>query len=500
MQANLNLLLEVLIMESEVKSHQEHLEKALEISKGIYKTLILTSPDAISATDVEGDFIFISPQSLKLHGYENEEELLGKNSLKLIDPANHDEIISNFEIAQKDGILRNIEYRSLKKDGTTFPAELSIATLVSPAGNIVGYIITMRDISDRKKLEDQLRQAYKMEAFGLLAGRFAHDFNNFLQIIRGYSELIMTTADPPDYVIDNLNEIRKAESKAEFLVEQLLAFGRKQILKLSNINLNTMITDMKEVIKTTIGENIELKLGLDKELSIIRIDPVQISQVIINILFNARDAIEDTGIITIKTQNIDLSKDFVSFPLEIVEGKYVELSISDTGSGIPNSIWDKVFQPFFTTKEMGKGTGLGLASVYGIVKQSNGYIFFDSDSGGTTFRIYLPKIDALADNTLVEDTINDASALKGKEKILLVEDDDLVRTYIENLLRTYGYKVRSARDGHQALSRLNGIRKIDLFITDVVLPKMNGRQVANKILEKHPLCKVLYIYQAIMIM
>lgn len=367
-------------MAKESNGHKEQLKKALEISKGLYKTLVMTSPDAVSATDLEGNFTFVSPQTLAIHGYDSDIELLGKNAAMLIDPKDHPEVAKNFDIVKEKGVLRDIEYTLLRKDGSKFASEMNVSSLKGPGDIPIGYIATIRDVSDKKAMEEHLMQAQKLEALGVLAGRFAHDFNNFLQIIRGYTEAILSSGDC-DSFRDELNEIIKAEETAETMIKQLLAFGSKQTLELISININDFIKDLRKTLASSIGKNIKLELDLADNIYIIKADAVQMSQIIINIILNARVAIKDKGEIVIKTRNAIYE-----------DSEYLELSISDTGCGIPDELKDKIFQPFFTTKKQGRGTGLGLSSVYGIVKQNNGHIQFDSEiNKGTTFRIYLPR-------------------------------------------------------------------------------------------------------------
>lgn len=355
---------------------------------------------------------------------------------------------------------------------------------------IEGFII---DISERKQLEEQLVQAQKMEAVGHLAGGIAHDFNNLLTIIRGYSELSMAMTDQEMPVYKKIYEINKAVDRAEALTQQLLAFSRKQVLKPVPVSLNNQIKETEKMLRRLIGEHIQLHLQLEAGPDTIKADPGKIEQIILNLSINARDAMAKGGKLTIATSNIILDDDFSGFRPELKSGRYVMLTISDSGTGMDEETKEHIFDPFFTTKGSGKGTGLGLATVYGIVKQSRGHITVTSQPGaGTTFMIYFPVI---RDEIIIsKDAGRLKSDLKGNETILLVEDKKEVRQVILESLESFGYHILQAEDGKQAIEVFRKEKdKISLLLTDVIMPGMNGRDLALKLLASMPSLKVIYM-------
>jgi PAS domain S-box-containing protein len=349
----------------------------------------------------------------------------------------------------------------------------------------------MRDITERKRLEEQLRQSQKMEAIGQLAGGIAHDFNNMLTVINGYSEILLKKEFPAE-VLNYIQEIRKASIRATRLTSQLLAFSRKQIIQPKIINLNQIITDQIQMLRRLLGEDVEISTYLDPQLYSVKADIGQIEQIIMNIVINARDAMPLGGKLTIETGNVQLNNEYKRLQTESKSGDYAMLSISDTGIGMDEVTRSRIFEPFYTTKGRDKGTGLGLATVYGIIKQNNGFIDVYSEiQNGSTFKIYLP-VDQEKDKTKTRDSIDEIK-LHGKETILLVEDDDGVRAVTESTLKKYGYNVISASNGEDAIrifEEHNG--KFDLLLTDVIMPSMGGRELAEKLLNEHNNLKVLY--------
>lgn len=353
---------------------------------------------------------------------------------------------------------------------------------------------------ERKKTEEalceseqMLRQAQKMESIGTLAGGIAHDFNNLMTAVTGYSQLVLRKLAVDDPLRSKIEEIKKAGERAAALTGQLLAFSRKQILKSEVINLNTVISDIGQMLPRLIGEDIELRFDLAPSLNQVKADPGQVEQILLNLAVNARDAMPRGGWITIKTENADLSGKFVKRRLVVEPGHYVLLSVSDNGCGMDAETQEHIFEPFFTTKEVGKGTGLGLSTVYGIVKQSGGSIWVYSEPGrGTTFKIYLPKCDDSAETDEVAEESSHAPG--GHETILLVEDEDVVRDLCKEVLEAYGYKVVLASngiDGLRACQDFSG--QMDLLITDVVMPQMSGRELAEHVSALRPEIEVLYM-------
>ena len=352
----------------------------------------------------------------------------------------------------------------------------------------------MRDISKNKLLEEQLQQAQKMEAIGTLAGGVAHDFNNLLTAIIGGSDLLLTKLDENDPVAKRIKDIREAGEKASGLTRQLLAFSRKQVLEAKIINLNDLVNNLKKMLSRLISEDIDLQADFKCDNPVIKADPTQIEQVLINLVVNARDAMPKGGKIIISTADTKIDQNRQEFKSIVKAGEYVRLSVKDTGQGIKKEIIDKVFDPFFTTKDRDKGTGLGLAMVYGIIKQHGGYIWAESEEGnGTVFDIYLPKVpeSKFAPEIHKPDETN---VKPGNETVLVAEDDKNVQRLVSYTLSTYGYKVIASENVKDALeiARKEGC-KIDLLLTDVIMPDLNGRQLYEEIRQICPDIRAIYM-------
>ncbi|HEX9582172.1 MAG TPA: response regulator [Gemmatimonadales bacterium] len=345
---------------------------------------------------------------------------------------------------------------------------------------------------ERRRLEDQLRQAQKMEAVGQLAGGVAHDFNNILTAIIGYSELLLQELSDDAAPRADVAEIRKAADRAAALTRQLLAFGRKQILAPRVLDLNALIAGLDGMMRRTLGENIDIVSNLAPTLGATRADPGQMEQVIVNLAVNARDAMPDGGKLTIETSNVDLDESYAQGHLPVQPGRFVLLAVSDTGTGMSQETMAHIFEPFYTTKEKGHGTGLGLATVYGIVKQSGGFIWVYSEPNeGSTFKIYLPLVTDLVDS---DEIVAAPAPQRGSETILLVEDEAGVRALARRVLEGLGYDVLEAGDsGPAALLAREFTGPIHLLITDVVLPGSGGRKLAEELAGPRPAMKVLYM-------
>jgi nitrogen-specific signal transduction histidine kinase/ActR/RegA family two-component response regulator len=362
------------------------------------------------------------------------------------------------------------------------------------------FIGVIEDISGRKQAEaalkrseEQLRQSQKLEAIGRLAGGLAHDFNNILTAITGYSDLVLRRLGSVDPLRRSVEEIRRAAERAASLTHQLLAFSRKQMMQVKVLDLNAVVAEMESFLRRLIGEDIQLVTSLDPDLRRVKADPGQIEQVIMNLVVNARDAMPQGGRLRIETKDVSLSEPYLDDAGSVESGDYVVLSIADTGIGMNSEIKQKIFEPFFTTKEEGKGTGLGLAMVYGIVKQSGGSIRVHSEAGaGTTFMVYLPAVEEFV--KAQSNGSRHIEAPGGTETVLLVEDEDMVRELVVEVLETEGYTVFSARRGAEALRLCaEQIMPINLLITDVVMPEMSGRELAEHLTARHPEIKVLFI-------
>jgi nitrogen-specific signal transduction histidine kinase/ActR/RegA family two-component response regulator len=367
------------------------------------------------------------------------------------------------------------------------------STILDEQGLVEKLVIVNRDITNRKQLEEQFRQVQKMEAVGRLSGGVAHDFNNLLGVIIGYGEIVQEGLDINHPLRGSADEILKAGHRAASLTRQLLAFSRQQVLDPKVLDLNDVVKDMVKMLKRLIGEDVELITDLDAGLARVKADESQVEQVILNLAINARDAMPQGGKLTLATSTFHMDEMFVRrYPYPVNLGDYILLRVSDTGTGMDPRTKARIFEPFFTTKEKGKGTGLGLSMVYGIVKQSNGYIDVSSELGvGTAFDIYLPKVDQAVDSSM---TVLANATLRGNETILVVEDDPSLRALAVHMLESCGYIVLEASSGAEALkvSRQKEVY-IHLLLTDVVMPGMSGRVLAEQILEQSPHVVVLYV-------
>jgi len=389
------------------------------------------------------------------------------------------------------------EYRFLANNGE-YRQLLDTALIIRNAdGTAVRSIGALVDITERKLLEDELRQAQKMEAVGRLAGGVAHDFNNLLTVIKGYAELLGNEPADTGTYQRNLEQIRKAADRAAALTRQLLAFSRRQVLALEAVNLGEVVANLQELLQRLLGEDVELVTQYGEILGQVRADRGQIEQVLMNLAINARDAMPQGGKLVITTDNIDLAKPVSSGRFTVMPGEYVVLTVTDSGSGMDEDTQSHIFEPFFTTKEQGKGTGLGLSTVYGIVKQSGGYIWVSSEVGkGTSFKIYLPRMFESTETAAAHVPVKEVVGAPGAESntLLLVEDEAGIRELTSELLAGWGYEVLVARNGVEALE-ISGKHRgaIDLMVTDVVMPHMNGRDLAERMRQMRPEMKVIYM-------
>jgi two-component system cell cycle sensor histidine kinase/response regulator CckA len=411
-------------------------------------------------------------------------------------------LLDYFETADSSFLPVAAHRRAVAGEPVTFHIEWkggSYACHVEPlrgeAGAVQGAICMALDITDRKQLEEQLRQAQKMEAVGRLAGGIAHDFNNLLMVIQGYADLLAERLPSEDPLRRNAEQIQMASQRATSLTRQLLAFSRKQMLAPTVLNIQGVVVDMEKILRRLIGEDIALEVSSAPDLGLIKADRSQIEQVILNLAVNARDAMPEGGRLTIETANIEMDAGYAHPPEVLSPGKYVMLAVTDSGCGMDAETQAHIFEPFFTTKEKGKGTGLGLATVYGIVKQSGGYIWVYSEPGrGTSFKVYLPQIEEERPESGRDRGSVTPALLRGSETILLVEDEKGVRELAREYLEMSGYTVIEAEDGHAALE-LTGMHDgpIHLLMTDVVMPGISGRELADRVTKIHPGIKVLYM-------
>jgi PAS domain S-box-containing protein len=391
-------------------------------------------------------------------------------------------------IRQSGSITIQTQWR--RHDGTTFPVEITISHVAFRGDEY--HCVIGRDISTRLQLEQQLRQAQKMEAVGHLAGGVAHDFNNILGVVLGYTEMLQRDEAQDERARHKLEQIRKAGERGASLTRQLLAFSRKQVLQPKTLDLNVVVRDTEKMLQRLIGEDIQLSFAADRDLGTVKVDPSQIEQVLLNLAVNARDAMPGGGALTIATRNVEVSGGVTGTDGAVAPGRFVLLTVTDTGCGMDAETQKHVFEPFFTTKELGKGTGLGLATVYGVVKQSGGEISLHSEVGrGTTFKIYLPRIDEAIE---LPSALPALVTVPGSGTILLVEDEEPLRAIAQELLELSGYKVLPAANGAEGLSlsvlHRNGI---DLLLADVVMPAMSGPELARNLQGRYPQLAVVYM-------
>jgi PAS domain S-box-containing protein len=466
-------------------------QQALRESEVRYRTLVQSAVYGIFSWSLEDQFTDVNPALVSILGYDSAGEVLSLRMTQdvYVDASQHSEIVSSLLAA---GQLRGVEAQWHRKDGKTITVRLS-GRSIQEDGRVSGFEMIVEDITERRLLEEQLRQAQKMEAVGQLAGGIAHDFNNLLTVIKGNSQLLLEKLHAVDSRRSGVEQIQKAADRAASLIYQLLAFSRKQVIEFRVLDLNSMIANTMQLLRRLLGEHIELTIIEGKDLGRVKADPGQIEQVIMNLALNARDAMADGGKLTIETENTTVEETFRSEPGSPAPGQYVVLRMTDTGVGMTPDTLAHIFEPFFTTKAVGKGTGLGLSTVYGIVKQSNGFITAHSEPGrGSTFTVHLPRVDQPVD--AVEVLTPSTASCHGSETVLVVEDEDGVRSLITMLLTKSGYTVLEASNAEDALV-LGEKRGLDvhLLITDLVLPRMNGRELAEQMTKTHPGMKTLYM-------
>ena len=474
-------------------TEQKKAEEAIQQEKDMAQRYLDIAGVMLVALETDGTVTLINKKGCQILGCE-EEEIIGKNWFdNFIPKAMRMEIQDVFdELMQGTSSVRQYnENLVLTKKGTERMVAWHNTLLTNDKGDIIGTLSSGEDITENRRLEEQLFQSQKMEAIGRLAGGIAHDFNNALTAIMGYSDIIAKDAEVKDKHRSYIDEIKKSAERAATLTQQLLAFSRKQIMQPKVLNLNTMLKNTKNMLQRMIGEDITFRLQTATPIDMIKVDPGKIEQVVINLAVNARDAMPNGGILEVETKNIFLDHAFCEMHKGADPGNYVLLSVHDTGKGIDNETMKHIFEPFFTTKEIGKGTGLGLATVYGIVRQSGGYIDVQSQEGsGTTVAIYLPRVDKVPET--VEK--HESKVAEGKnETILFVEDDDMVRNMVAAVLEQYGYNVIEAENGSVAMKRCEQEDKIHLMITDVVMPGISGPDLVRQIITIQPEMKVLYI-------
>jgi two-component system cell cycle sensor histidine kinase/response regulator CckA len=480
------------LRESEDRQARQRAEEALLLSEQRYRRLFEAAKDGILLLDaVSGRILDANPSVLELLGY-SAEKVLGRTPEEVGICGNDAATHAAFAELTSREYVRLSGVRLFAVSGQFVDVEFVGSGYEVDEQRIIQ--VNVRDISERRRLENDLRQSQKLEAVGRLAGGVAHDFNNMLTVINSYTELALKSLPADHPLQSDLEEVRKAGIRAARLTGQLLAFSRKQIMKLVICSPNSVIVDIERMLRRVIGEDVELVLQLAPDLGNVLADPGQLEQVLMNLIVNARDAIERGGTITIATFNSEIGPDVAHARSDLRPGPYVTLSVSDTGSGMDDATVGRMFEPFFTTKSQGKGTGLGLPTVYGIVKQSGGFIDVESEVGkGTTIRIHLPRQQGQAVGVEAAPPTTEGPA-RADETILLVEDDASVRRLVHRVLSQRGYRVLSARSATEALSlAANHNDPIALLLTDVVLPGMDGCDLARSLVAARPMLKVIYM-------
>jgi len=466
-------------------------EQALRRSEASYRGLVEHAAYGIYRATADGKFLMVNPALFTMLGYPSAEDVLQLDISRdaYVDPAARVRILERCE--QFGSAIEEVAWR--RRDGSTITVRLNGRPVRGPDGALECFEFIVDDVTEQRALEERLRQTQKMEAVGRLAGGIAHDFNNLLTAILGSVDFLRRALGPEHPEHAETEEIQKAAVRAADLTRQLLAFSRQQVLAPKVLELDALVTNLEKMLGRLIGEDVELRFAPKAARAAVRADPGQLEQVIVNLVVNARDAMPRGGKLTIETATVDLDAAYAWEHGTVEAGRYVMLAVTDTGVGIDRAARARLFEPFFTTKEFGKGTGLGLATVYGIVKQSGGYIWVYSEPGqGATFKVYLPRVEPGGEPVAARPS--PARALGGTETILLAEDEAAVRNLARRVLEKHGYKLLLAatgRDGVQLATQHAG--PIDLLVTDVVMPEMGGRELAQRLAALQPGLKVLYL-------
>ena len=484
-------------IEEELRRAQEELYQRTTEQLGEYRgrlaSIIESSEDAIIGKGLDGTITSWNRGAERMYGYAP-DEVVGKH-ISLLAPADrHDEIN---EILRKIASGERIEHHEsvrVTKDGRRMDVSLSVSPLCNAIGEIVGASVIARDITAQKRVEVQLRQSQKMEAIGRLSGGIAHDFNNILGIINACTEFLRDRIDSAAESSVYVENIRKAIDRGTALTRQLLTFSRTPAIQPQILDLNERLKDISRLLRPLLGDDVEIIILPKTRSAVVEADPGQLDQVVVNLAVNARDAMQRGGKFILETGAVELDEAFAQEHRVLKAGKYIQLAVSDTGIGMDEATVSRIFEPFFTTKEAGKGTGLGLATVYGIVKQSGGHILVYSEPGhGTTFKIYLPS----ADHKLGLPSKQDVETVSPKRQgfsILLVEDDDIMRSLTKKMLEEHGYTVIDANDGKSALEWMESNHApVDLLLTDVVMRRVSGPELAERLNASHPRLKVVYM-------
>ncbi len=472
----------------EQKQAEEKLRLLQSAVEEAEESIVITLPEPDPAMT---ETVYVNPAFERLTGY-SAEEVIGVRGFNLLGPKSswnehgEEEHLSRGEPSAGETTLYH-------KDGSELLLDWRVAPIRSADGEVTHFAAICRDVSEQRRLAEQLRQSQKMEAVGQLAGGVAHDFNNLLTAILGYGHMLLGKLAPGDSRRRAVEQINAAADKAQALTGQLLAFSRKQHLELKTVDLNGVVAGLEEMLRRLLGEDIDLTTRLETQLGTIRADPSQLEQVILNLAINARDAMPTGGTLALETTNAEVGPAQAE-KLDVEPGAYVQLAVSDSGQGMDAETKERIFEPFFTTKEIGEGTGLGLATVYGIVKQSDGFLSVQSEPGeGTTFIVHLPRTASAAEPA-PKAAVPSYRTIPGEETVLLAEDDEVVRTLVQEVLADSGYRVLVAANGEEALAIATDLTTpIDLLISDVVMPDIRGPDLSRRILEHRPDLHILFI-------
>jgi two-component system cell cycle sensor histidine kinase/response regulator CckA len=472
------------------------IEAALFVEKErlrLQSAALESTADGVMITEPDGSITWVNPAFSRITGF-SAEEAIGRKPSILRSGQHNNALYGELWRTLLDGQVWDGELTNKRKDGRLYLEAQTITPVRDARGGISHFVSVTRDISHRRRLEEQLRQSQKMEAVGRLSGGVAHDFNNLLAVILGFGDMLLRSL-PPDARFERYcGEILKAANRGAGLTRQLLAFSRQQTLQPKVIDLNAVVSESEKMLGRLLGEDVELVTSLDPDLGHVKIDPGEMEQVIMNLAVNARDAMPRGGTLTMETANLEHTEASAGkYGYPVAMGSYVRLTVTDTGIGMDEATRAHIFEPFFTTKGLGKGTGLGLATVYGVVEQSKGHISVESKVGrGTSFTILLPRL-ATPVTSVGEDPRKDA-VLHGTETVLLAEDDDAARGLWREMLETLGYRVLEASNGAAAIEMVHVYPgRIDLVVTDVVMPQMGGGELSERMAETHPGIRVIFL-------
>jgi PAS domain S-box-containing protein len=480
------------LRDSAGRRERKRAEEALVRARATYRSLVEDSPFGIFQSTPDGQLLSANPALVSMLGYESEAALLRQNVATdvYVDPVQRARLVAALLASGTNTLTAESVWR--RQNARHITVRQTGRVVRDAQGRAEFFNVIVEDVTERQLLEAQFRQAQKMESVGRLAGGIAHDFNNVLTAIFGYADLVLEELPPASAARQDVDEIRKAAERAAALTRQLLAFSRQQVLAPVVVSVNALVSDIDKMLQRLVKADVQLRLALAPDAGNLRADPGQLQQVLMNLVVNARDAMPTGGKLLIETSSTELTEQYTELHQAVVPGSYVLLAVSDTGIGMDAETKARIFEPFFTTKEKGHGTGLGLATVYGIVKQSDGYVWVYSEPGrGTTFKLYFPRVGERAEAL---PSPREAARLTGTETILLAEDDAMVRPLAKGLLDKLGYTVLEADNAERALAVARAhAGPIHLLVTDVVMPGASGRELARRLAETRPETQVLYV-------